>query len=116
MQVAGFSIVKPPYLRYNNPVRLDLFLKASRLVKRRMVAREMCEAGRVLLNGREAKPAREVRPGDLITLKYSSRLLEVEVVGMLALSSKKTPAEELYRIKAETRLQKEKDPWSESLS
>lgn len=96
-------------------MRLDLFLKASRLVKRRMVAREMCEAGRVLVNGREAKPAREARLGDVVTLKYSSRLLEIEVVGMLAPSSKKTSAEELFRIKAETRLTKEKDPWSENL-
>jgi len=61
-------------------MRLDLFLKLSRLVKRRTVAHEMCAASRVLLNGHEAKPAREVKPGDVITLKYYSRVIEAEVL------------------------------------
>ncbi len=47
-------------------MRLDLFLKTSRLVKRRTVAQEMCVAGRVLVNGNEAKPAKEVKQGDVI--------------------------------------------------
>ncbi len=96
-------------------MRLDFFLKTSRLIKRRTIAREMCDNGRVLVNGREAKPAKEVNQGDVITLKFSSRNIDVEIVGVPA-SSRKTAPEELYRIKSETRLPKEKDRWSENLS
>ena len=88
-------------------MRLDLFLKTSRLIKRRTIAQEMCIAGRVLVNGHEAKPAKEVKRGDVITLKFSSRIVDLEIIGMLDSSSRKMPAEELYRIKSETRLPKE---------
>jgi ribosomal 50S subunit-recycling heat shock protein len=88
-------------------VRLDLFLKTSRLVKRRTIAQEMCVAGRVLVNSHEAKPAKEVKQGDVITLKFSSRIVDLEIIGMLDTSSRKMPAEELYRVKSETRLPKE---------
>ncbi len=88
-------------------MRLDLFLKTSRLIKRRTIAQEMCIAGRVLVNGQEAKPAKEVKRGDVITLKFSSRIVDLEIIGMLDSSSRKMPAEELYRIKSETRLPKE---------
>ncbi len=93
-------------------MRLDLFLKTARLVKRRSIARELCDNGRVLVNGHEAKPAKETRPGDRITLKLSSRIIELEVLGMPA-SPKKALPEELYRVQGETRLPKEKDLWSE---
>ncbi len=109
-------VVKPPDFRYNQNVRLDLFLKTSRLIKRRTLAREMCENGRVLVNGREAKPAKEVSPGDEITLKFSTRTIDLEVTRVLAASSRKTSPEELYRVKSETRLPMEKDRWSENLS
>lgn len=111
-----FPVVKPSFLRYNYFVRLDLFLKVSRLVKRRSVAREMCDSGRALVNGHESKPAKEVKPGDVITLKFSSRAIDVEVLGVLAAPSRKTPPEELYQVKSETRLPKDKDVWRENLS
>lgn len=76
----------------------------------------MCDSGRVLVNGSEAKPAKEVKPHDIVTLKFSSRLIELEITGLLAASSKKTPPSELYRMKSDTRLPKEKNPWNESLS
>ena len=60
-------------------MRLDKFLQVSRLVKRRTWAREMCLAGRVSVNGRVARPATPVRPGDLIRLDTEWRVLEVEV-------------------------------------
>jgi ribosomal 50S subunit-recycling heat shock protein len=97
-------------------VRLDLFLKTSRLIKRRTIAREMCENGRVLVNGHEAKPAKEVRQGDVITLKFSSRIIDLKIINEPAASSRKTPPDELYTVTAETRLPKEKDLWSESPS
>jgi ribosomal 50S subunit-recycling heat shock protein len=88
-------------------MRLDLFLKTSRLVKRRTIAQEMCAAGRVLVNGHEAKPAKEVKPGDVITLKFSSRVVELEIIGMLDASSRKLSPDELYTVRSETRLPKE---------
>jgi ribosomal 50S subunit-recycling heat shock protein len=84
-------------------VRLDLFLKASRLVKRRTIAQEMCEAGKVLVNGHASKPAKEVRPGNCITLQFSAKRIEVEVRAIPA-SSKKIDAALLYRVIAETRV------------
>jgi len=60
-------------------VRLDKFLKLSRLVRRRTVARDLADQGRVLVNGRPGKPATGVRPGDAIRLDFGSRTLHVEV-------------------------------------
>ncbi|NTW59590.1 MAG: RNA-binding S4 domain-containing protein [Nitrospirae bacterium] len=89
-------------------MRLDLFLKTTRLVKRRTVAQEMCDGGRVLVNGSPAKSAKEVRPGDLLRLLYASRTLDIEVLGVPASSKNvRTPPEELYRITGEQRLQHE---------
>ncbi|MBM3308482.1 MAG: RNA-binding S4 domain-containing protein [Candidatus Eisenbacteria bacterium] len=61
-------------------MRLDLFLKVSRLVKQRSAARQLCDAGRVEILGRRAKAATEVRPGDEITLSLRDRTLTVRVV------------------------------------
>ena len=86
-------------------MRLDLFLKISRLVKRRTIAQEMCDAGRVLVNGALAKPAKEVKPGDALRLSYASRIIDVEVLAVPASSKNvKAPPEELYRVTEELRL------------
>jgi ribosomal 50S subunit-recycling heat shock protein len=101
-------IVKASGLRYNPFVRLDLFLKASRLVKRRAVAQEMCDAGRVLVNGTMAKPAKEVKPGDGLRLSYLSRFIEVEVLAIpIASKNIKEQPEELYRVTREQQLSRE---------
>jgi len=85
-------------------VRLDLFLKISRLVKRRAVAQEMCGAGRVLVNGHAAKPAREVRRGDAVRLSYTSRTIDIRVLVVPASSKNvKTLPEELYRVTSDQR-------------
>ncbi len=60
-------------------MRLDLFLRASRLVLRRTVAQELCEAGAVLVNGAAARASRAVREADEITIKRRGRLLTVRV-------------------------------------
>jgi ribosomal 50S subunit-recycling heat shock protein len=96
-------------------VRLDLFLKTSRLIKRRAIAREMCDAGRVLVNGHESKPAKEVRQGDIITLRFASRIMEIDVLGTPA-SLKKASAEDVYKVRSEMRLPKEEELWSKNLS
>ncbi len=83
-------------------MRLDLFLKTSRLVKRRTVAQELCDAGRVLVNDQAAKPAKEIRPGDRIALSYPSRTIELEVLAVpLSHRNVKQPPEELYRVTAD---------------
>ena len=89
-------------------MRLDLFLKTCRLVKRRAIAQEMCDAGRVLVNGATAKPAKEVKTGDALRLSYLSRFIEVEVLA-IPISSKniKEQPEELYRVTGEQQLSKE---------
>jgi ribosomal 50S subunit-recycling heat shock protein len=61
-------------------MRLDLFLKASRLILRRTLAQEFCEAGLVKINGVKAKPSREVKLNDEIEIKRSNRLLKVRVL------------------------------------
>lgn len=86
-------------------MRLDLFLKATRLVKRRTIAQEMCDAGRVLVNGAPAKPAKEIRSGDALRLSYPSRIVDIEVLVVPASSKNvKAPPEELYRVTGEQRL------------
>ncbi len=91
-------------------MRLDLFLKASRLVKRRAIAKEMCESGRVLVNGREAQPAKEVRTGDRIVVRYASKDLEVEVAAIPERPGKAAP-ETMFRILSETRTRRDDDTW-----
>jgi ribosomal 50S subunit-recycling heat shock protein len=61
-------------------MRLDKFLHASRLVKRRTLANRLCDAGRVTLNGRRAKPAAEVEPGDVLGLTTGTRRLVVKIL------------------------------------
>ncbi len=97
-------------------VRLDLFLKTSRLIKRRAIAREMCEKGRVLVNNHEAKPAKEVKQGDVVTVTFSSRIIEVEITGPVSSSTRKTVPAELYRVKSDKRIPKDAELWSENHS
>jgi ribosomal 50S subunit-recycling heat shock protein len=61
-------------------MRLDKFLKVSRLVKRRTVAAELCQGGHVKINGNTAKPAAEVKPGDNLQIRFGNRLLTVRIV------------------------------------
>ncbi len=63
----------------------------------------MCDGGRVLVNGRQAKPAKDVKQGDVIILKFFSRILELEVLGSPTMSIRKKPAEDAYVVKADTR-------------
>lgn len=63
-------------------MRLDKYLKVSRLIKRRTVANEACDGGRVSVNGRTAKASAEVRPGDVIEISFGERRLRVEVVSV----------------------------------
>jgi ribosomal 50S subunit-recycling heat shock protein len=76
-------------------VRLDKFLKISRLIKRRPVAQLACRSERVLVNGRMAKPAYQVKVGDIITLRAPEWEMVVEVLSLSALRGEE---ESMYRV------------------
>ena len=63
-------------------MRLDKYLKVSRLIKRRTVANEACDAGRVLVNGKVARASYDVKIGDVIEIPFGQRLLRVEVLSV----------------------------------
>ena len=63
--------------RYN--MRLDKYLKVSRLIKRRSVANDACDADRILVNGRQAKASYQVKEGDVLEIAFGQRTLKVEV-------------------------------------
>ncbi len=65
--------------RRGQALRVDVFLKSSRLVKRRTLAKELCDEGAVLVNGRPSRAGRELAPGDEVTLNLRSRVLSVAV-------------------------------------
>lgn len=61
-------------------MRLDKFLKVSRLIKRRTVANEVSDMGRVLINGNPAKPAKQIKENDIITIEYANRTVKAKVL------------------------------------
>lgn len=77
-------------------MRLDKFLKVSRLIKRRTVANEACDAGRVLVNDKTAKASLNVKEGDVIEIQFGTRAVKVEVLEVQE-TVKKDEAKELYR-------------------
>ena len=77
-------------------MRLDKFLKVSRLIKRRTVANEACDAGRVLVNGKTAKASLNVKEGDTIEIQFGGKTVKIEVLDVQE-TLKKHEAKELYR-------------------
>ncbi len=77
-------------------MRLDKYLKVSRLIKRRTVANEACDASKVSVNGRPAKAGYDVKIGDVIEIAFGQRTLKVEVLS-LAENPKKEDAAAMYR-------------------
>lgn len=77
-------------------MRLDKFLKVSRLIKRRTVANEACDAGRVLVNDRPAKASLNVKAGDIIEIQFGVKSVKVEVLDVQE-TVRKDDAKELYR-------------------
>ena len=77
-------------------MRLDKYLKVSRLIKRRTVANAACDNERVTVNGKEAKPSYQVKVGDIIEIAFGQRLLKVEVLDVAEHTTKET-ASALYR-------------------
>ncbi len=81
-------------------MRLDKYLKVSRLIKRRTVANEACDTGRVEVNGKVARASYDVKEGDRITVRFGERVLSVEVVSVQE-NAGKAEAAMMYRELAE---------------
>ena len=77
-------------------MRLDKFLKVSRLIKRRTIANEACDAGRVLVNDKPAKASLNVKAGDMIEIQFGAKAVKVEVLDVQE-TVKKDDAKPLYR-------------------
>ena len=60
-------------------MRLDLVLKLSRIIKRRTIAKDLCDAGRISINGKVSKPSAEVKDGDILTLKLGQKVVNVKI-------------------------------------
>ena len=77
-------------------MRLDKYLKVSRLIKRRTVANEACDGERVMVNGRTAKASYDVKIGDILEIRFGQKTVKVEVLD-LSESTKKADAVAMYR-------------------
>lgn len=78
-------------------MRLDKFLKVSRVIKRRTLAKEVCDRGQVEVNGRPAKAGADIKPGDMVRINFGSRKVVLEVVSVKDNIPAKSAAE-LYRM------------------
>ena len=78
-------------------MRLDKYLKVSRIIKRRTVANEACSGGRVMLNLKVAKPGAEVKPGDQISIRFGEHTGRYEILSV-AETVRKGEASSMYRI------------------
>ena len=82
-------------------MRLDKYLKVSRLIKRRTVANDACDASRITVNGKNAKASYDVKLGDEISISFGSKLVTVKVLDIRD-TTKKTEAVGMYEIISET--------------
>ena len=78
-------------------MRLDKYLKISRIIKRRTIANEACDAGRVLVNGKQARASYDVKVGDILELQLGSRTIKVKVLAVNEYA-KKEEASDLYQM------------------
>lgn len=78
-------------------MRLDKYLKVSRLIKRRTVANEACDAGRVMINGKPAKASAAVKAGDVLEIQFGTRTVKAEILNVQD-TVKKEAAQEMYRL------------------
>ena len=85
-------------------MRLDKFLKVSRLIKRRSVAKEVADQGRIDINGVTAKSSSTVKTGDELTIRYGNRILTVKIAQIID-TTKKDEATKMYDIVSEERIE-----------
>ena len=78
-------------------MRIDKFLKVSRVIKRRSVAADACDGGRIEINGKVAKPSQDVKIGDVVTVSFGNNTLRFEVLDVNEKQTKQS-AETMYRV------------------
>ena len=78
-------------------MRLDKYLKVSRIIKRRTVAKEVCESGRITINDKVAKPSTKIKEGDIIEITFANRVLKAQIIN-IAEHVRKENAKEMYEI------------------
>ena len=83
-------------------MRLDKFLKVSRLIKRRTVAKEVAEAERILVNDKPAKPSKDIKVSDIITIEFGTKIVNVRVLSIDE-KTKKDLASSMYELVSETK-------------
>ena len=90
---------KPVVREQITSIRLDKFLKISRIIKRRSVANDACSTGHVSVNGKEAKPGTDVRVGDVLGIRFGEQYHEYEILS-IAEHAAKQDADSMYRAKS----------------
>jgi len=78
-------------------MRLDKYLKVSRIIKRRTVANEACDAGRVEINGKVAKASVDVKIGDIVSIKFGDKITKLEILDVKE-NVRKEDAQGMYRM------------------
>lgn len=91
-------------------MRLDKFLKVSRLIKRRTLAKEVSDQGRILVNGVQAKASTNVKAGDELTIRFGQRIVTVRIDNIKE-TSKKDEAAEMYTTLKDERISVESENW-----
>ena len=89
-------------------MRIDKFLKSSRILKRRTVSKELALNQRIEINGKIVKPSHEVLVGDTVGITFGNRKMEVRVLSV-AEAKRKADAADMYEIVSETRIEKEEE-------
>jgi len=84
-------------------MRLDKFLKVSRLIKRRTLAKEVSDQGRIKINGQVAKASSTVKGGDLLTVRFGQKLVTVKIMQLME-SAKKENSVEMYEMVSEEKI------------
>ncbi len=87
-------------------MRLDKFLKVSRLIKRRTLAKEVADQGRIMINGIESKASSNVKIGDTLTIRFGQKLVTVQI-NSIQETSKKDEATQLYTVLTEEKISQE---------
>jgi ribosomal 50S subunit-recycling heat shock protein len=89
-------------------MRLDKYLKVSRLIKRRTLAKEIVDQGRILVNGTQAKASSNVKVGDELSVRFGQKVMRVKVERLLD-TTKKEDASSLYSVISEERIKEESE-------
>ena len=90
-------------------MRIDKFLKVSRIIKRRTLAKEVTEANRIFVNDKLVKPSYQVKPNDLITIEFGNKSVTIKVLS-IAESTKKEDASKMYELVKEEKKELNRNP------